>query len=414
MINFVAQNNRRNVILFIHGFTGGKETWQNSSGEYFYDLLHEDQNIQENCDIATFEYFSKLTTILVDTKSTTQKIFALFGATPTKAPKNLGVEEIAELLRTQIKFRLKSYERVFVIAHSMGGLVAKSAIVKDYNENIQNRISLFISLAVPHLGADLANLGKYIVSHPQVKDLSSIGDLIPHLNNQWIKIENHPKIKYFYGTYDNVVPKASAIGTDTIQQDIVSCDDDHTSICKPSSENTITVVATKDFINQSINEVNIADDFEFQSLENEKQFDNEYFVLKLLIADVHQATLKNSKEHFLNAEYARKLFSSSLDQQQLVALYSRIRTLYQNSYEYFLNKDGKIENGGLLVNDVYEKIIREDANFLKSNLPFIAGLHKMGMLHQLANDINQDIWWSEEHSIAALQKLITAKADNEH
>jgi hypothetical protein len=57
------------------------------------------------------------------------------------------------------------------------------------------------------------------------------------------------------------------------------------------------------------------------------------------------------------------------------------------------------------VSEIHQKIVSEDANYLKTALPVLQGLHKLGMLHQLANDLENDIWWSSNQSVAALEGL---------
>ena len=163
----------------------------------------------------------------------------------------------------------------------------------------------------------------------------------------------------------------------------------------------------KEFIEGETHDLNL----EVKSLDSDTQYDQEYFVLKLLLADVHNSTIKNSKEHFLNAEYARKLFSSTSDQKVFNDLYSKIRSLYQDSYDRYL-ADPSV-NSGMLVSEVHSKILSEDSLFLKSALPLLNGLHKKGMLHQLANDLARDVWWSEDQSITSLDKLKIEKVDKE-
>lgn len=403
MIHFALNNNRNSLILFVHGFTGGKETWRNQQHGYFYDILGQMPDVQENFDIATFEYFTTLTNLYATTTSTIGKLKSLFQSYSTKSKKNIGIEEISELLRTQIRFTLSSYEHIVVISHSMGGLVTKASLIKDHEDENRNRIKLFISLAVPHLGADLATFGKLISNNQQIKDLAPLSELCPQLNNQWVKISQRPPIKYFYGTYDNVVVKQSAIGTDDLNQDVIACDDDHLSICKPAGPASIMITAVCKFLEEFISGENGEKTLEVKKLIQADQFDDEYFVLKLILADVHNATVNHAKEHFLNAEYARKLFSSASDQRKLRELYTKIRSLYQDSYDKFLSKG--TGNSGELVGEIHDKIVREDSAYLKTGLPLIHALHKKGMLHQLANELNEDIWWGENKSIAALESV---------
>jgi hypothetical protein len=126
--------------------------------------------------------------------------------------------------------------------------------------------------------------------------------------------------------------------------------------------------------------------------------------LKLISADIHKTSIRDAKEVFLNAEYIRKIFSSASDQKRLSELYSKIRKVYQNSYTKYVH-DG-IPNSGLLLSDVHETILKEDKKFLDTFIPFINAIHKQGMLHQLANSKDENIWWTKEGSIDSLRNLL--------
>jgi hypothetical protein len=403
MIEFIKNNKRDTVILFVHGFTGGKETWKNSDHGYFFDQLSQFPSIEENFDIATFEYFTKLSSLFVDINSTIGRLKSLFTKIQTKSKKNVSIEEISALLGSQIRFKLAAYDNIIVVAHSMGGLITKACILNDLRQGQPSKIKLFISLAVPHLGANLATYGKHLSNNKQINDLAPLSDLCPTMNNEWVKYNLKPEIKYFYGTYDDIVTKESAIGTDNLPQDTIACDDDHLSICKPGGVDSIAVTATKQFLDNFVQQRKLESGLAAKRLVDPSQYKDEAFVLKLMLADVHNAAVKNSKEHFLNAEYARKLFSSAADQEKLRLLYDKIRTLYQNCYESFVSSKGG--DSTLLVTAVHQKIVSEDANYLKTALPMLQGLHKMGMLHQIANDLQNDVWWSENQSIEALEAL---------
>ncbi|MCO4858844.1 GPI inositol-deacylase [Herbaspirillum sp. WGmk3] len=403
MIEFVTNAGRPNLILFVHGFTGGRDTWKNTEHGYFFDQLRTIEKIESNFDIACFEYFSKLTNLFPNANARLTGIRALLKRPFQKVEKNISINEIAALLRSQLRFQLSGYENIFIIAHSMGGLVTKAALIRDAELNSINRIRLVISLAVPHLGADLATYGKLLSNNQQIHDLAPLSELCPALNDSWVKLSDKPVIKYFYGTYDDVVKKHSAIGLENTEQDVIACDDTHLSICKPSGANSNLIKAIEHFLEEFLNGDSSRDKLEFQKLDHPEQFNDEYFVLKLLVADVHNAVVSHSKEHFLNAEYARKLFSSSADQKKLKDLYDRIRTLYQDSYGKYISNGES--NSGLLVSEIHQKIIDEDSGYLKTALPLIHGLHKKGMLHQLANDLTNDIWWSETQSVPALDDL---------
>jgi hypothetical protein len=402
MIEFVKKTNKNNLILFVHGFIGGSDTWKNDEQVYFYELLAKDGVIADNFDIAKFEYFSKLLNIFATTATGLSRLANLFATKITKSEKNLGISELSELLSTQLRFVLHEYQNVIVIAHSMGGLITKCCVVNDIEQSDSSKVKLIISLAVPHLGSDTATYGGLLSGNLQIKDLAPLGKFCPHLNNKWLQLNDKPTIKYFYGSYDGVVKKESAVGTDSVTQDTIACPDDHTTICKPKDETSIAVVAVRHFLTDFLkNQTDNA--FAVHKLKDENQFSDEYFALKLLLADVHSATVKHSKEHFLNAEYARKFFSSNADQKKLTDLYTRIRTVYQDCYDKHAS-NGALD-GGKLVAEVHQKIVSEDSLYLKTALPLIHALHKKGMMHQLANDLSDDVWWNDNRSLEALESI---------
>lgn len=399
MIEFIRKSGQKDIILFVHGFTGGKETWKHPTAGYFYDQLANNQYVHENFDVAQFEYYTKLLDLFPAINSIRQTITSLFKSILPKSEKNISVEEISNLLRSRIRFDLSEYHNIIVIAHSMGGLITKSCILRDLSEGKISKIRLFISLAVPHLGADLATYGKLLSNNRQIADLAPLSELCPQLNDEWVKQPVKPDVKYFRGAYDSIVSKNSAVATDSIEQDIIDCDENHESICKPSPGGLVLSATIKFLVDFK----SASTPFEVQKIADPDQYKDEIFVLKLMLADVHDASIRNSKEFFLNAEYVRKLLSSAVDQEKLKNLYGRIRTLYQNSYEAHVGESKGTST--TLVADIHGRIIREDAAFLKVAFPMLQALHKMGMLHQLANDLGNDVWWSEERSHAALTKI---------
>ena len=99
----------------------------------------------------------------------------------------------------------------------------------------------------------------------------------------------------------------------------------------------------------------------------------------------------------------RKLFKSNNDKKQLKKLFDNIRQLYKDSYDGYLADDSI--NSGKLLAEVHTKITSQDAQLLKTLIPALQTYHKKGMLHQLANDSESDIWWSKN-------KIISHKGEN--
>ncbi|MEX0289745.1 MAG: ABC-three component system protein [Flavobacteriaceae bacterium] len=411
MINFVKKNNRNHLILFIHGFTGNSSTWKNGGQTSFGELLGNQQAISDKFDIAEFEYFTRLTNAYAKAMNTWKRFKSLFPVSQGKLAKNISVDEISELLRTEIRFNLQQYDNIIIIAHSMGGLVAKSCIVKDIENSVPSKISMFISLAVPHLGAELATFGKLVSSNVQIEGLSPLNEYLQKINGIWLKASQRPETKYFFGTYDSIVAKTSAVPADKELQDAISVAETHSSICKPEDEETTVFKAVLNLILEGPGAGGNNNLLPIQTLPSDDEFKDELFVLKLIVADIHSTSVKDAKEMFLNAEFMRKKFDSDDDRNRFLELYAKVRKIYKDLYSEFIH--GGIANSGVLLSQVHQKILAEDREFLNSAfLPALHAMHKQGMLHQLANSDEQDIWWSKDTGLKFLRAALEGGASD--
>ncbi len=398
--NFIFFQKRadcKNLILFVHGFTGGDSTWKNKNGSSFPGLLLDDPNIAESFDIATYEYFTTLIDLFANGKEKYRFFKDLFSGRTHKKERNLSIQELSSSLSSHLRFTLEQYDRIYVIAHSMGGLIVKNLIVNELKRDGHTKIRFFASLAVPHLGAEKATLGSLISGNLQIDNLRPVCEFIGELNQNWVALYEKPSTKYFYGSYDAHVTKVSAVAIDNKKKDIISVDEDHSSISKPESKSSVTVTSITLFLKELCQHTTLADSG-YRKLENCKQYDDELFVVKLIIAGIPEHTTANAKELFFNAEYARKLLRSKYNKMRLIELFENIRELYRDSYDKFLSV--KSENSGLFLAEVHEKITKEDSNLLKSLISEIKIYHKKGMLHQLANDESEDIWWTKEKTLS--------------
>lgn len=386
MIDFVQKNNNNNLILFIHGLGGSIDTWKNEvTQSTFPELLLKDSEIQNNFDIAYFEYY----TSLINAKEKFA-ILKTFFSKDKSTPKNISVSEISDVLKTRINHQLDEYNSIVIIAHSMGGIIAKN-IILDYAEDGNSKIKLFLSLAVPHLGSILANYGNFISSNIQIKYLKIFQSESMKLLERWYKSSTLPTTKYFAGVYEGTVDIHSAIPPNTNTNDIIKVDENHRTIAKPKDESNIVIISTLKFLKEFLKTSRV-DDIDYEKIISD-EYNDEYFVLKLLITDVHESFVSDSKKHFYYSEEIRKIFTSSTDQQVLKQLYAKIESIYKNLYGDLLTK--KILTSDQLVNEIHNKITEEDENLLKTTLTKINFLHKKGMIHLLANDLKRDIFWDE-------------------
>lgn len=386
-----------NLVLFVHGFTGDAEkTWTNSNGWSFPNLTLQNEYILENFDVASYNYFSCLLNFFADSKEKTRRIRNFIRNLTHKKEKNLDIHELANNLRNHFRITLNQYDNIYVIAHSMGGLIIKQIIVDELKKSGSTKIKIFISLAVPHQGSERAVFGGLISSNLQIDNLNPVHQFINELNQTWNELDNKPVTKYFYGNYDNTVTKYSAVAIDKIEKDIISAAEDHTSISKPANTSSIIYNAVCQFVEDAHKHSQLLE-AGYQKLQHDTQYDDELFVIKLIVTEISTDTQNNAKELFFNAEYVRKLFKSKSDKKQLQNLFDKIRQLYKDSYDNYL-ADSNINPGKLLA-EVHTKITNQDSLLLKSLIPTLQTYHKKGMLHQLANDHESDIWWSKERTL---------------
>ncbi|MDX5583261.1 ABC-three component system protein, partial [Escherichia coli] len=295
---------------------------------------------------------------------------------------------------------LSEYKNIIFVAHSMGGLVAKSCILKMIKYGRNDNIKGFISLAVPHAGSELASYSSMISSSAQIKDLKVFSDETDSLNREWLASNQTPSSKFIYGTNDLIVNKKSALPIQILAKDSVAVHEDHGTICKPSDTDNNVYKLVKRFIleiDRDNREPLVINDFV-----DENQYDNEYFVLKMIVADVHDDISNHAKEYYYNAELARNFFTSDRDRAILDGLYRKIKGLYQTQFQSAIANHLTSDQ---LLSAIHKKIEDEDRAALNVLLSDFDNLHKKGMLHQLANKSNRDVIWSADTTLESLNQL---------
>lgn len=150
-----------NLLLFVHGFSGeSKDTFGNIP-----KMLQSDSN---------FDGWA----------------MKPLGYSPIVQPKLgkdiwgaiLDVDKIAGFLKTSIQYKFSKYNRIAIVAHSLGGLVAQKAIL-DLETEDRNRISHFIMFGTPSNGIPSDILTKQW--NTKYSEMSSEGDFITYLRKKW-------------------------------------------------------------------------------------------------------------------------------------------------------------------------------------------------------------------------------------
>ncbi|MCF6167091.1 alpha/beta hydrolase [Lutibacter sp.] len=147
------------------------------------------------------------------------------------------IDKISNYLVTSFKYKFDKYDRIAIVAHSLGGLIAQKAII-ELTKNLRDKISHLILLGTPSNGIDSAVLtnswdNKY-------KQLSSDGNFIKNLRKEWSSTfkNNYPfHLKVAAATDDEYVSTNSCFN---------SFNDEH---CEIIEGNHLSMVKPKDAFN---------------------------------------------------------------------------------------------------------------------------------------------------------------------
>lgn len=219
------------LVIFIHGLCGdAKTTWTNPSTHFVFpkELALDFTKDNQPAYVVAFEYTSRL----------------------EGGPSILS---IADHLQFEIGELLKKhpYRTLRIVAHSMGGLVAREYILRRQSHaHPQLKVTNVVLLASPSNGSELANLGRLIPENRQVEELRHIdkgNTYLESLNSDWnreFKGGGHPHHILLYAGYEEldtswlgrIVTMSSAI---TYADESMGFQEDHSSIAKPKERNVL-------------------------------------------------------------------------------------------------------------------------------------------------------------------------------
>jgi pimeloyl-ACP methyl ester carboxylesterase len=216
----------KTLLLFIHGLGGDREaTWG-----AFPSLLMSDKSFSNRYAIDFYTY------------PTTLFRLPFF----PRAPK---IQVLADGLRAQIKYA--GHERVSLVCHSLGGLIAKHYLIEELEANRALWVDRVVFLAVPNNGSDLAAVGALLSwRHHQLRQLRKDADIIEFSNRAWRRhnMRNNVRLKYIVGSQDRVVDRLSAEeywGNPDVETVLGS---GHIDIVKPNHSDDMVVKIVKHFL----------------------------------------------------------------------------------------------------------------------------------------------------------------------
>ena len=158
----------RIAVIFFHGFTGSRETWTNSSTNFYWPIgLSNDPKLADKLDVYRIDYTSNV----------------------WSGPSFNDIGNAIALAIDPLMIK-RRYSKVVLIGHSLGGIVAEAYMMHvklRYGHQALARFPLLITLGTPFLGSSLASLAHLVDSNPQIRILVPIeeNDFQQYVNQAW-------------------------------------------------------------------------------------------------------------------------------------------------------------------------------------------------------------------------------------
>ena len=224
------------LIVFVHGYTGDQNTWSK-----FEKLVREDDALRD-FEVHTMDY-----------------------PTTSVGWKNRSIRQIGDLLWTQLIERFSAYREVYLIGHSMGGLVICSMVIEQLKAGRAQDlkpIRQIILFGTPNNGKQIPKLFRFF--DKQLADISSAEQTVEELRNEWINRVYNPKISAGDENYKLHIPVTVVIG---LEDDIVdegsarsffrdppplTVPGDHNSMKEPDSRESLAYVIVRNRLLSSV------------------------------------------------------------------------------------------------------------------------------------------------------------------
>jgi len=378
-------------VVFVHGFTGDSNTWKNKASVSFCGMLALDEDVNKDFVFFEFDYYTKI--IGVFKSVAVQKLKGLLNIIPgvnldVEIKKNKPIRYLSDLLDGFLRTELEDFDEVVLVAHSMGGLVAKDYILRRSLETRPRPIG-YVSIAVPHKGS-LASIILAPSGNVNAKELQPLNEYADSLNTEWYERRSElPKCMYLVASNDECVNEVSSVPYKVSSSDKFTLDYDHTSICKPASVKDHSYLRVKRFLKQIAYVKSMEEIASIEYFGNDNDFNKEIFVIKLILSEVGEMGIADAKASFFHAEIITKA-SRREDKEHLATLREKVLSIYRQAY----NKN-KSKSADDIFNCVHDELRAQDAALLKCAVQYINFLHKGGLLHQAANSLGRAVIWDK-------------------
>ena len=241
----------------MHGLGGSEETW----GE-FPTLIKEDELFFKGVDTDLFTYDTSLIELSSAGGVLSKGLSALFPQSllswaskllPVVLPKLPKIQKVSDLLKGHITLKCKQYDEIYLVAHSMGGLVVRQYLHDMIlSEDSTLKVKKLMLYAVPNNGSSLAKVSA-LYGHTQIGQLDTNSDFLSQLNQaiNYVDLkDNKIEVKYVVGIKDIAVDEASAIGEHSNRKFSILLDKTHFSIVKPIDKDDEAYLVLQEFLGE--------------------------------------------------------------------------------------------------------------------------------------------------------------------
>lgn len=167
-LNIPTDSHAEKLILFVHGWNGDSSlSWKNEKGVSWLDMMKQDSAFRDFA-IGTIGYETPLIS------------------------ESSGIEEVATRLYRQIEDAsvFQKYKEIYLITHSMGGLVAKRILVtlnRPHEVKKLRKIKAILYISTPAQGANIAEIGSWLNLNRQLCDMrpADFNSYLQSVENQW-------------------------------------------------------------------------------------------------------------------------------------------------------------------------------------------------------------------------------------
>lgn len=378
-------------VVFIHGFTGGADTWVNRAGERFGEMLSSEAHIDNEFEFFEFDYYTQVLSVFKS--ASVQNIKKILNKIPlvsfdTRVKKNKPIRYLSNQLNSYLRTELDQFQEVVLIAHSMGGLIAKDHIL-NYVPGEGPRPIGYISMAVPHKGS-ISALLLAPTANTNAKEMQPLSEYSDSINMEWYERRDElPKCVYFIATHDECVSEVSSLPYKVKTSDKFTLDHDHTSICKPASKQDHSYRRVKKFLEDISYQKSMTGIASLDYFSDDSSFDKEVFVIKLILSKVGEMGIEDAKASFFHAEIISKAARRD-DKEQLLDLQKRVLSIYRQTYN-----SNRSKSADEIFCAVHKELRDQDDHLLSCAVKYINFMHKGGLLHQLANKVDRTVIWDD-------------------